>query len=508
MKTAIHLGMVAGLVGVCLAFAPTDFPSPRLFSSPFAPNIARPYPNLSPVENFRGSPICSLGNDVEDADDTEKEKWNEITPELRQAGENFCRVTGVDPNEIKILFDTLEELDRLEAPLECPKFFKQCIALLMPWKSIKRGKDLFITRMGTFDINKAYQCTVEKRSHNFERQFIDKANKCSFFDASAQIEGEVGDAKQRQIVLERTGHGDKKESMLRFRLGSHSSSWWQGTYIYRPYWLIFPLELQCGGYFGLSAGDFQPDDEDDYLYFSDNPRPDVYVLSGMDMTINCWDSRGRFSSVHEAIGFLLSQSEEYPQRQYLTKYYQDYFKQPRWQGYLDELLQCGSRHPDDGQVYLVPEQDLILNVYRKAWPLNQSANEVGPPPQLFNRIRKFRDEWNEQKLLAENVVYEHLNDLEDWETNGIRLVVLRSKYEIYEVGKELRNCALDYASFVAGKRGVLIKAVREDGRAVALGLFDLKAFVYSQIYGPRNEPVDEKTFEAYLSYITIIRKWY
>ena len=76
------------------------------------------------------------------------------------------------------------------------------------------------------------------------------------------------------------------------------------------------------------------------------------------------------------------------------------------------------------------------------------------------------------------------------ETNGIRLVVLRSKpgskHDIYRVGKELRNCAFGYAPFVASKRGILIKTEREDGRTIALGLFDLKHNDYNQIYGPRS----------------------
>ena len=509
MTTALHLGIVvAGLVGVCLAFAPT-LPSPRLFSSSFAPHMVRSHPNLSSsVEKNRGSPIFSLDNDVEDDTSTGKETWNEITPELRQAGENFCRVTGVDPIEIKMLFDTLEELDRLETTLLCPEFFEKCIALLMHWKSIERGKDLFITEMGTFDINKAYRCIVERQNQDFEEEFIGMANKCSF-DVWTKMESEIGGAKQRQIVLERTRHDwrlffDKKEDMLRFCLGSaRSLSYYGYTYhIKRPYWLVFPLELQCAGYFGLrqySWEDFQPDDEDprDIEGFQLNDEFDARedIVTGMDPTIGRWE-----------LEFLLSQSEEYPQRQYLAKYYQDYFKQPRWQGYLDELILCGSRSPSrwlpDAQ-----REDHILNIYQKAWPLHQSANEVGPPPQLFNRIRRFREEWDRQKRLAENVVYEHLNDLEDWEVRGIRLVVLRSKYEIYEVGKELQNCALDYAGVVTTRQGILIKAVREDGRAVALGLFGFEANRYSQIYGTRNEPVDENIRNAYYSYQTLIKKW-
>ena len=312
------------------------------------------------------------------------------------------------------------------------------------------------------------------------------------------MEGEIGSAMQRQLVLESRSFDwrrffDSKEEKLRFRLGAvrYRSYHIDGSL---PYWLVSPLDLQCAGYFEEEyngAGYFDWDEDygayDGYLGYT-------------------WDGK-LSSSSKERLAFILSQSEKYPQRQYLTKYYQDYFKSSRWKGYIDELIQCGSRYPEDSQYMAAPQPDRIQNIYQRAWPLDQGANEVGSPPQLFGRIRGFRQEWAQQKKLGENEVYGHLHNLKGLEMNGIKLVVLRSKYDIYEVGKELRNCAFHYAPFVASKGGVLIKTEREDGQTVALGLFDLKQNDYDQIYGPRNEPVDERIRDAYRTYMPIIRQW-
>ena len=347
-----------------------------------------------------------------------------------------------------------------------------------------------MSKMGTFDINKAYQCIVVEEQYDFDGEFIRMAESVYTDRHWTQMKGEIGSATQRRLVLEsRWFHWrsffDTKEDLLRFRIGACH------YYTQRPYWLVSPLEIQCCGYFEdgqYSEGDFDPEDGH---YVWDN----VYD----------WDNI--HGSLNEALEFLLSQCEEYPQRQYLTKYYHGYFKSYPWKGQIDELVQCGSRYPKDRQYMAAPQPDRIQNIYQRAWPLDQGANEVGPPPQLFRRIQNFREEWNEKKILDENEVYEHLHALKGLEMNGIKLVVLRSKYDIYEVGKELRNCAFDYAPFVASKGGVLIKTEREDGRTVALGLFNLRRNDYDQIYGPRNEPADESIRDAYQTYMPIIREW-
>ena len=504
MKTFLGIGVVAELLGVCLAFAPTAvFPTPRSYSSSFTPQLTRCYIKLASTVGNVHRASCStcshVGDDGENDDDSidetgKESKWNEITSELRLAGKIFCRVTGVDPTEIQTLFDTLEELDTLlETTYIRPDFFQECIDNLLPWKSIKRGKDLFISKMGTFDINEAYRGIMAEKQNELDDRFVCIADSSYADKHWTRMEGELGIAMQRQLVLESRWFDwrrcfDNKEEKLRFRLGAVQ---YRGYHIdgSLPYWLVSPLELQCVGYFeeGYNSGGYSDwaEDHDGYLGYT-------------------WNGRLSSSSKER---LLLSQSEEYPQRQYLTKYYQGYFKLSRWHGYLDELIRCGSRYPEDRQYMAAPQPDRIQNIYQIAWPLDQGANEVGPPPQLFERIYRLRREWIQKKNLGENEVYEHLHALKGLEINGIKLVVLRSKYDIYEVGKELRNCAFDYAPFVASKVGVLIKTEREDGRTVALGLFNLRRNDYDQIYGLRNEPVDEIIRDTYQSYMPIIREW-
>ena len=93
MKTVLGIGVVAELLGFCLAFAPTTI-TPRFYSSSFTPQIARCYQKLVPTAgNFQSAYCFSHVDDNDDddcIDDTGKvPKWNEITPELRLAGENF-----------------------------------------------------------------------------------------------------------------------------------------------------------------------------------------------------------------------------------------------------------------------------------------------------------------------------------------------------------------------------------------------------------------------------------
>ena len=51
MKTVLGIGVVAELLGVCLAFAPTAvFPTPRSYRSSFTPQLTRCYKRLASTE--------------------------------------------------------------------------------------------------------------------------------------------------------------------------------------------------------------------------------------------------------------------------------------------------------------------------------------------------------------------------------------------------------------------------------------------------------------------------
>ncbi|KAJ1451356.1 hypothetical protein M885DRAFT_570081 [Pelagophyceae sp. CCMP2097] len=121
------------------------------------------------------------------------------------------------------------------------------------------------------------------------------------------------------------------------------------------------------------------------------------------------------------------------------------------------------------------------------------------PPQLINALR----ERTHLREFGPAVHYEHLKDLSDTSS----LAVLRSKYELEDAGRKLRNCAMSYAPRVQYGDCVLVMLRDASGKPTTLGQFDMATAQWVSIRETCNRMPTDATRAIFTGYAPAIQAW-
>lgn len=182
--------------------------------------------------------------------------------------------------------------------------------------------------------------------------------------------------------------------------------------------------------------------------------------------------------------------------QHLIRHHSSWVEEPKNIASLDELVRVHQAQKEGH--------------YCRYWP--EGAEKMRPATLL----RKMR-EMELQSEIGPDQIYSHLKRLPD--TGDLR--VLRSKYEIAKVGRQLKNCALNYAPDVRdGECLLVVLAKRRRGNSsssseppFALGMMRLDGSFsvdscWKQIYLACNEWAPEDVKNLFYDYTDTVRTWY
>lgn len=409
--------------------------------------------------------------------------WQEITPEMKTAGRNLCRVLDdVDPLDVEALFQSIRESPR-------QLFIQESIDLLLQWKSVTRASQMFVSTWGGLDISQVYNSAVRQTREDYE----------SYFQSIMTVDGTVPannawkNTTARRMHVENALSHDTYGAELRERWGRaenegmmhYMTSRERITYFpagivedhtgeARPFWLLTPMELTLHGYFNMEVG-----------------------------------FKNSIYGAPQQFGFLLSRSKNCPQRQYLIMHFHSYWQNRDNWGFIDELIRCGN-YSEFAEACGYADDGRPNKIYHTVWPPGRGAKDMPPPEQLWKRLKKLRDEEAWQRSLGPDVTYTHVTDLNELSGHELVLSAVRSKHELARIGREMGNCVFDYAASVESGDFLLVKGRKSprDDRPAALGLFDLKRAAWVELAGPFNKPLSHEHTALYKRYSeTVIRSW-
>ena len=341
---------------------------------------------------------------------------------------------------------------------------------LKEWRQYSRGEDLFISGLGSFDIEETYRNWVASRKADFWYRMVDfyitavnlkKISKEIGAKASGMKKGDLihrllvhesFDAPARLLEIARTT-GLKQSLMDQDRergcdcldiiRRDINRGICAGTTGESPYWFPHPTSLRIQAYF---------------------PTANTHE----------WKQIER----------ILQSPKDSPPRQHLIKYDTEWLKNL---GSIDELE------------------------YNEAWPEHWESLNVR---QLVHYIRDraIQAQLNHKALVR----YDHLLQLSD---SG-KCRVLRTSHAIAAVGIALKNCAARYADKVNSGKCLLV-AYYEDSdtnKPYALGMYTfdqplnmingkIPSGKWTQIYLSCNQKAPKKVHDEYDRYTAIIRSW-
>ena len=136
---------------------------------------------------------------------------------------------------------------------------------------------------------------------------------------------------------------------------------------------------------------------------------------------------------------------------------------------LDELERAADWYTsNNGNCAVATQTTRWAQRWALRWP---EGGEAMPPRTLLNCMRELKRHRQLVRQLGPDERYAHLDSLEDppaepGSTHVLR--VLRSKYDVAMAADELNNCALSYAERVKRRKYVLVAMVDGTGRAKAL----------------------------------------
>ena len=346
---------------------------------------------------------------------------------------------------------------------------------LEEWRPYSRGADLFISGLGSFDIEGTYRNWVASRELDFWVTMFDfYTYDVDLIKICLAIYGDGSRGKKKDRIRRLLAHESfdaparllkiaRKSVLRKQRVISQdlergydcidiirrdiNRGICVGTTGESPYWFPLPSSLQRQAYFPTA-------------------------------NTNEW----------RIIEIILQQPKEDPRRQHLIKYYTEWIKNL---GSVDELLRAYNPN------------------YNNAWPEHWESMNV---PQLVNYIRDrvIQVQLNQKGL----VTYDHLRELSDSD----KCRVLRTSRAIVDVAKALKNCAAMYADNVNSGKCLLVAYYEESdtSKPYALGMYTFGHSVldgkipsgeWTQIYLSCNQKAPKTVHDEYDRYTPTIRSW-
>jgi hypothetical protein len=292
---------------------------------------------------------------------------------------------------------------------------------VMSWADIKRGRDLFVPGLSSFNIPNAVNAVFE--FHQVQVQSLldlkpwtlDPDILCSRGLDARDLNVEEWRAKELSI--------------------------WMSVSVC----IINPHTLRTFGHFPA----LKADQEDIPRFITGALRHAYYVDHDREPHFN---HRTLSWSSWETVSRVLAMDRESPPFKHFVRY-AAWWVDPANAHVLDELDRTRARFE-----CAEPRRWEII------WP---EGGESMQPPMLLNRMR----ELERLHQLGPDVHYSHLDSLKDptaQPSSAHALRVLRNRHTVAKVSKELNNCAMSYATLIERGKYVLVAIVDATGNAKAL----------------------------------------
>jgi hypothetical protein len=390
---------------------------------------------------------------------------------------------------------------------------------VMSWADIKRGRDLFVPGLSSFDIPNAVNAVFEfqdqvqslldpKWTLDPEGEFADVVSK----EASGR---ELGQASALCALLRsrrrRPQHGLGALSHLkRLFLGDNQVSArelngeeWRAKEL--SIWMsvsvciITPHTLRTFGHFPALLPRRSVHDQEDiitdplrfitgalrhaYAYYDDDDQPRYPRFNYRTLSWSSWETVSR----------VLAMDRKSPPFKHFVRY-AAWWVDPANANVLDELDRTRARFE-----FAEPRR------WAQAWP---EGGESMQPPTLLNRMR----ELNLLRQLGPDVGhYSHLDSLKDpiaQPSSAHVLRVLRNRHTVAKVSKELNNCATSYAKRVERGKYVLVAIVDATGKAKALAGYEPGDESWSHKPVEKNNvPASVETCALFDDYLSVLTAW-
>jgi len=384
--------------------------------------------------------------------------------------------------------------------------------ILLTWKDIQKGNDVFLHGLGSFDIMSVYEQEISMRRRSFSRDILNLFKA----DFLRKAHGKIANARSNsKFSLEKIKHDlSETEDLDLFGLVSLASETdgfktrglcdsdppfppfidWSRVHGFQHYRDYFRRRLCKRKLWKClhSGAEKVPEDA------NAQGRHQTYHISSRPfwlVPVGAIQPQGHFKAVLQHVGdinsisiaqdltFVLSQEEDRAQRKHLIEHY-GFWNNADNLGFFDEIANIARMEISDPE-YLWPED----------W-------ESMCPRQLLAFLR------DKHTIKGPDFVYHHLESLSD--TDG--LVVLRSRHQIIDAGYRLGNCAAGYASKVQRKQCVLVLLNDATGKAVALGEHPLRGSWtetgWISILEKHNRVPSKATLDKFYAYSRVLRRWH
>ena len=424
------------------------------------------------------------------------------TPELLTAADRMEAVTGISASLLEELNDSLAVIDSSCIPLlrcdtvgllqlftrpwgQNPEMGAREIQTelantVMSWADIKRGRDLFVPGLSSFNIPNAVNAVFE--FHQVQVQSLldpkpwtlDPDILCSWGLNARDLNVEEWRAKELSI--------------------------WMSVSVC----IINPHTLRTFGHFpALPMFRSVHDQDNDQEYI--NERFITWALRHAYDSSDEDPDRPRYPrfnhrtlsrSSWETVSRVLAMDRESPPFKHFVRY-AAWWVDPANAHVLDELDRTRARFE-----FAEPRR------WAQIWP---EGGESMQPPMLLNRMRDNYRELERLRQLGPDVHYSHLDSLKDptaEPSSAHALRVLRNRHTVAKVSKELNNCAMSYAKWVERGKYVLVAIVDATGKAKALAGYKPGDEYWSHEPVEKNNVIaSEETCELFDDYLSMLTAW-
>ena len=426
------------------------------------------------------------------------------TPELLTAADRMEAVTGISASLLEELNDSLATLAIIDSSciplLRCDTvellqlfipsrpvglaFYypetgargiqRELANTVMSWADIKRGRDLFVPGLSSFDIPNAVNAVFE---------FQDQVP--TLLDPLWTFDPELSYLKSQVSARELNGEEWRAKEL----------SIWMSVSVC----IITPHTLRTFGHFPALLPRRSVHDQEDII--TGPPRFITGALRHADAYADADDRYPRFNhrtlswSSWETVSRVLLMDRESPLFKHFVRY-AAWWVDPANVHVLDELDRARARFECAEPLR-----------WAQTWP---EGGESMQPLTLLNRMRELN--LLRQLQLGPDVGhYSHLDSLKDpiaQPSSAHVLRVLRNRHTIAKVSKELNNCAMSYAKWVERGKYVLVAIVDATGKAKALAGYRPGDESWSHKPVEKNNvSASEETCALFDDYLSVLTAW-
>jgi hypothetical protein len=382
---------------------------------------------------------------------------------------------------------------------------------VMSWADIKRGRDLFVPGLSSFDIPNAVNAVFEFQD---QVQSLLDPKPWTLDPEKKRCPHQRGLPRCLRILCPRRPRTHPRLSSelshpeLLF-LGDNlvgarelNGEEWRAKEL--SIWMsvsvciITPHTLRTFGHFPALLPRRSVHDQEDPLRFITGALRHAYWYAYYDD-----DRYPRFNhrtlswSSWETVSRVLAMHRESPPFKHFVRY-AAWWVDPVNVHVLDELDRARARFE-----FAEPRR------WAQAWP---EGGESMQPPTLLNRMRELNLLRLARRQLGPDVGhYSHLDSLKDpiaQPSSAHVLRVLRNRHTVAKVSKELNNCAMSYAKRVERGKYVLVAIVDATGKAKALAGYEPGDESWSHKPVEKNNvSASEETCALFDDYLSVLTAW-